>query len=143
MGLDKSVKIGKPQNTTNLGIESFYQCLYLPGFTQKPDFKEGEFGNLDEDSVDKVADPSRPKELYEVLDAWGNPIAYFDEAGYATADKVPHDYIAGTGPHAGEAVQVKPWRSSTGQFSQPTSFQLFSWGPDNLPNTEDDLKGWE
>jgi hypothetical protein len=34
-------------------------------------------------------------------------------------------------------------RQDTGTgFAQPNSFQVFSMGPDGLPNTEDDLKSW-
>src|SRR5437868_14362571 len=49
LGLDKSMKFGKAPNTTNVGIESVYQCLFLPGFSQKPDFSDTEIGNLDDD----------------------------------------------------------------------------------------------
>jgi prepilin-type N-terminal cleavage/methylation domain-containing protein len=143
MGLDKSIKYGKVPNTTNTGIESLYQCLFLPGFTQKPDFNETELGNLDGDELDKLPDASRPKALFEILDAWGNPLAYFDESSYIPAEKNPHDYSVGTGDDEGSIVPVKPWRSATGAFAQPGKYQIFSWGPDRKPNTEDDVKAWE
>jgi prepilin-type N-terminal cleavage/methylation domain-containing protein len=144
LGLDKSIKFGKAPNTTNVGIEAAYQSLFLPGFSRKPEFSEAEFGNLDGDELDKAPDPNR-KALHEVLDAWGNPLSYFDDASYATAEKNPHDYIVGVdGDEKGNAVQVKPWRSTAGGgFANPGSYQLFSWGEDGKPNTEDDMKAWE
>ena len=142
LGLDKSMKFGKAPNTTNGGIESVYQCMFLPGFSQKPEFAETELGNLDDDELDKVPDPTH-KKLLEILDAWGNPLAYFDDASYRDAEKTPHDYLVGSGEETGNAVQVKPWRSPTGGFANPGRYQLFSWGEDRKPNTEDDMKAWE
>ena len=142
MGLDKSLKFGKPPNTTNVGIETAYQCMFLPGFKQRPEFAESELGNTDDDELDKVPDPAR-KKLLEILDGWGNPLAYFTDADYQSAEKNPHDYIIGTGEEAGNAVQVKPWRTAAGGFASPTGYQLFSWGEDKKPNTDDDLKSWE
>jgi prepilin-type N-terminal cleavage/methylation domain-containing protein len=143
LGLDKSVKFGKSPNTTNVGIETVYQCLFLPGFSQKPEFAANEVANLDDDELDKVPDPEH-KKLLEIVDGWGNPLAYFDDKSYDPSEKTPHDYIAGAGPEAGNAVQVKAWRSSSSAgFANPGRYQLFSWGEDMKPNTEDDLKAWE
>jgi hypothetical protein len=85
--------------------------------------------------------------LFEIKDAWGNPLVYFADADYADAEKVPHTYMtASTRENEGEEggmVDVKPWRLQTGGFAQPGKFQLFSMGPDGVPNTDDDIKAWE
>jgi prepilin-type N-terminal cleavage/methylation domain-containing protein len=138
-----ALKIGKPtpQNVSNWGIESLYQGLRMPGFDHNPDLADGDLCNTDEDALDRPLQPSGDAALYEVQDGWGNPLVYFVESEYATAEKDPPVYLT----KGGEAsVYPKPYRSASGAgFAQPNAYQIYSMGPDGLPNTEDDRLGWE
>lgn len=147
-----SLKIPKAPNTTNLGIESLYQALHLHGFGTTPslrdpasedDLGEGDLSNTDDDGVDKSFNIKDSTRLYEIRDGWGNPLVYFASAQYASADKDPPIYICGADDAPESDVRPRPWRSPTGGFAKPDSYQLFSMGPDGVPNTEDDLKAWE
>ena len=136
--------VTNPPNLTNAGIESAYLCLKLPGWGQGPDARDDEIGNVDEDRLDKPVAPTIPPELFELLDAWGNPFVYFASADYAAMEKNPPTYLCGAPDAQEQQVQPKPWRSTkTGEFEQQRKFQLFSMGPDSTPNTDDDIKAWE
>lgn len=133
------IKVGKPQpsNTNNVGIETLYQCLVMPGFPHNPDI-DAELCNTDEDFLDKPLAKSGAKDLFEIKDAWDNPLVYMVEADYAAFEKDPPTYINAQG----EAVNPKPYRSPSGGFAQPNGYQLYSMGPDGQPNTDDDRKAW-
>lgn len=136
-------KPGKPQppNTTNAGIEAVVQCLYLPGSDQSPDI-DGDLANTDGDHLDKVLAKTGSADLFEVVDAWGNPLVYFTDAEYRDAEKSPPTYILGE-EAGGRAVTPRPWRNEPGgAFSQAGGYQLYSMGPDGEPNTDDDIKAW-
>lgn len=140
---------GKPQppNTTNAEIESVVQCLTLPGFDHNPDI-DGDLGNTDEDRLDKALAKSGDAALFEVLDAWHNPLVYFTDSDYANAEKNPPTLLCGPDSDTpGAAVNPRPWRNvnpdgSPGAFAQSGGYQLFSMGADGLPNTEDDITAW-
>ena len=142
--------IGKPvpPNTTNAEIESVVQCLTMPGFDHNPDI-DGDLMNSDEDHLDKPFARGGIADLYEVKDAWGNPLNYFTDADYASADNSPPTVVNGAESRAnpGASVHPKPWRNensdgSSGAFAQAGGYQLFSSGPDGVPNTADDITAW-
>jgi type II secretory pathway pseudopilin PulG len=138
-----SFTVPKLHDLTNVGIESLYLCLQMPGWGQTADVADKELDNTDGDALEKPFAPGVALDLFEPIDAWGNPLVYFQSQDYAAADKTPPTY------HLGEQakethVTPRPWRSEkTGQFEQARTFQLYSMGPDHLPNTEDDVKAWE
>ena len=134
------IKVGKPtpSNTTNMGIEALYQCLMMPGFDNNPDI-DADLCNTDEDNLDKALARSGAKELFEVKDAYGNPLVYMVEADYAVFDKDPPAYVTKNG----ETVYPRPWKAEGGNgFAQPNAYQLYSMGADDLPNTPDDIRSW-
>jgi prepilin-type N-terminal cleavage/methylation domain-containing protein len=135
------MKIGQPTppNVSNWGIESLYQCFRMPGFEHSVDLSDPELCNTDEDELDRPLASSGSPALLEIKDAWENPLVYFLEGDYAMAEKDPPVYVNGKG----EAVNPKPYRSSSGGFAQPGAFQLYSMGPDGEPNTPDDRLAWE
>ncbi len=150
--VSSGLKIPKAPNTTNLGIESLYQALHLHGFGTTPDLRDpdsetemgsGDLSNTDGDAVDKSFNIKDSTWLYEIRDGWGNPLIYFASGQYASADKDPPVYICGSEDAPEPEVRPRPWRSPTGGFAKPDSYQLFSMGPDCVPNTEDDLKAWD
>ena len=140
------VKPGKLENDINMGIESVYQCLLLPGFDHKPEMTDDEISNTDGDHLDKPLAANLGLDLNEWKDAWGNPFVYLTDADYAKSDKEPILYRQGSAPEgeATEDVPVHAWKLAAGPgYAQPGRYQLFSMGPDGIPNTEDDIKAWE
>ena len=75
--------------------------------------------------------------LPDLVDGWGNLIIYFHNRDYKRIADDPAPYTA-----LEEDVEAVPWKNEDGTFSQPMSFQLFSMGPDGIPNTEDDIRAW-
>ena len=122
----------------NVPTESLYQALTWPGAVEIS-FPDDEIGNTDGDEFGK---PSHAGPIpLEFIDAWLNPIVYFKHTQYDEAANSPRSYINGEG----EEVEAVPWRQSSNSeaFAEPSSFQLFSMGPDGQPNTSDDVKAWE
>ncbi len=135
------LKITGRLNGTNQGIEALYQALFVPGFDASPDTSDSERSNYDEeDRLDAPITKDQNPSLFEFKDAWEHPVIYFSAGEYESAEKSPPTYVI---DKEGTTVQPKPWRTAAGGFCQPDSFQVFSLGPDGLPNTEDDVKAWE
>ena len=126
------------QNTDNEPIETLYQAFYAPGFGMEAELGEGEFANLDEDKLAQKM-TTRGLDLREIIDGYGNPLIYFMNTGYTVAERNPPSYS--TKADAG-TVNPVPYKDSGGGFVNPNSFQIFSMGPDQKPNTEDDILGW-
>lgn len=137
IGIKGSVEIKSLDNEVNLGIESVYQAIYWNGFGTDAELSEAEVGNKDDDRL-RQAVTTRGPELNEAVDGWGNPLIYFVNTGYAKADQNPPTY---TSEKHGE-VHPKPWREPGGGFVNPNGFQVFSMGPDQEPNTDDDVCTW-
>ena len=147
--LPKVVGYGDPvkgvSNRTNLGIESLVQALGYPGFKSEHSWADNQTGNTDDDSLDKAIVSSGIKDLREILDAWGNPLVYFNNVDYAGAADDGHVYVLGgttDAYQAGDEVTAYPHRDNDGQFRNPNTFQIFSMGPDGEPNTKDDIGNW-
>ncbi len=76
-----------------------------------------------------------------VYDKWVKHEIPFNDPAVVTAGEYLGDlmfkdgYVLGTG----KEVKVAPRKTSLGEFEGPTSFQLFSIGPDGEPGTEDDI----
>ena len=131
---------GVANDGLNVGGEALVVRLWSNGF---------EAGGLLEDVADLLVNvdgdrsagaltdfPSRA--LFEVPDAWGNPIAYLHRQDYAQA---AHEYLT-LDPRSGETLRsfVKAFRNeATGRYVRSAGFQLVSAGPDGLFDTEDDV----
>src|SRR5262249_14039527 len=114
------VQPGKQQNTINMGIESVFQCLLLPGFDHKLEISEAEIGNTDNDFFDKPLAANGSLAISELLDAWGNPFVYLVDADYLPSIKEGVTYTLGgkSAEAVGEASQqAHAWKLSTGQFA--------------------------
>jgi prepilin-type N-terminal cleavage/methylation domain-containing protein len=127
--------IKKVANRTNEGGEALVQAMYWNGVQFDPQLGEDVFINTDDDSLDKPVGV-HGKTLHEIADGYGNPIVYIPHFEYSAADKGVQ-YLRGDG----ETVTVRPHKTENG-FENPVSYQVFSFGPDGEPNTDDDIKGW-
>ena len=132
-------KIKAPSNRTNLGIEAMVQAMYWPGNEYDPEFNDDEFVNTDEDQLGKAVNNRSNPELLELKDEWDNPLVYIEAATYASAAKDGGVQVLTA---EGDMVRAMPYQNEDGSFVAPSSFQLFSIGPDMEPNTEDDVLLW-
>lgn len=135
-------------NRTNLGCEALFACLQ----TRKKngpflaDLDDSRWSNTDDDAlsdaalekVKKVLDWVRDgKFLLEYTDYWGNPFIYIHNADYGR--KFTYVLAEGT------TVEVEAAKSeATGGYAAPTSFQLWSVGPngENENGGGDDIVSW-
>ncbi|RMG13081.1 MAG: prepilin-type N-terminal cleavage/methylation domain-containing protein [Planctomycetota bacterium] len=139
----RAAGLGK-SNGLNEGSECLTRCLTTsrrsgPYF----EFADAELGNTDGDRIVGVReDPTgsiiRNAELLEVVDAWGNPVAYLHNAVYGQGASVslPREDGEGRAPARVEADTS----GKTGQYRGLTTFQLWSAGPDALAGTDDDIR---
>lgn len=141
----RSVKIKGGTNSTNRGIEAFYQAIKAPGFSANHDWESGAIGNTDDDKLDKHFTKDGDPELYEILDAWGNPLVYFSNDEYADHGDEGRMIALGQDAEAGspgDELSARPWRDENGRYLNAETFQVYSMGPDGEPNTDDDIGNW-
>jgi len=131
-------QVGVP-NDTNQGIEVVYVTIFLSGHNVAVDLDlDKVLGNTDDDSMAGNPTRSESSELYEFVDAWGNPLAYFSARDLKNYEAV-NKYIGSIG----EAMAPKPWVSEKTKLPlNAKKFQLFSAGEDGVFNTRDDIKNW-
>ena len=126
-------------NTKNVGIETLYVCFRLPGIHAMPKNLDAEdcIGNTDGDSASAPIGNLQKTDLFEYLDAWGNPFVYFSASDYKDTSKV-EQYVLNDEAHT--EVKVAPRKNEqNGEFQRLDSYQLMSLGPDGQPGTEDDI----
>jgi type II secretory pathway pseudopilin PulG len=133
-------KLGARGNGKNEGSECLVRCLT----TQEKggpfiELQDAELGNSDEDQLPSGQDPTRStqktRDLLEVHDRWGNPIAYTHNRDYDQGASV--QLQTGVSPVQAAKSDV------TGSYQALTKFQLWSAGPDGQAGTEDDVTSWE
>ena len=98
----------------------------------------GDFVNTDEDALSVRTGRLQTTALLELRDEWGQPLVYIEARDYRACVTEPVEYVG----REGRTFSVRPWRGDDGLFAEPDSFQIFSIGPDGVPNTEDDIKHW-
>jgi prepilin-type N-terminal cleavage/methylation domain-containing protein len=137
--------VGPRVNTDNCGNESVILCLNRKGRDSLFDiegYKGLKLENIDADRTQAVLTSFGPedKELYEVLDIWGTPIAYFHHRDYGIVESQDLGRISGVE----DLVKALPWRNAkTKGYFQRDRFQIISAGPDLKFNTEDDLTNFD
>ncbi len=125
-------------NPTNQGIEAVYVMLMLRGHAVRFEVGKGWLANTDGDRMNGNPTQSERNELFEVVDAWGSPFAYFSAREYRDYQEVSAYVMAD-----GEEVAVKPQiNEQTGLPYNRGTFQLFSAGPDQEFGTDDDIANW-
>lgn len=136
-------------NTENEGNECLFFCLETrkKGGPFVSELDENRFTNADNDSLLPAAekslkamlDPRRTSgALLEYTDAWGNPYVYIHHRDYG--QKFSYTRSDGT------RFEVEAAKSSTGGgHAAPSSFQLWSLGPDgeNQNGGGDDICSWK
>ncbi len=133
-------KWGTAPNTTNLGAECLVLSMWSPEWTGTtlPDDK---FVNTDHDEAKKALSRIPRPALLELVDDWGNPIAYFHRRDYGRTDA----YIV-TGKdadEAGESAVKARMNPVTRTWFHPDRFQLISAGSDGEFGTDDDIGNFE
>ena len=122
-----------PRDPVNTGIESLVVFLSWSA-NGGTDLTENEkwLGNTDADESEVLIPLLERTAKVEVLDAWGSPIVYFHNRGYAQSQTVR---LA-----SGDDVKVKAINNPNSQgYLSPRKFQLISAGEDGAFGTEDDL----
>ncbi len=136
---------GVSRNDKNTGIESVMLCLHRPNMTTSFDIEDvpwpDAMDNLDQDRTRvTLTDFGRDnRNLYELLDWWGTPFAYFHHRDYDSAAVKNMGRINGLDG----IVKAKPWKSPKGFWYRRNGFQLISAGPDGVFNTGDDITNFE
>lgn len=120
-------ELGMP-NDINAGIETIHFLLNNPDIQVSQVTSDEELiGNTDEDSFRSARGIAADALAREYLDAWGRPLVYFHSNDYKDPKNLGDITSA-----EGEKILVRPKKMSAkagGQFLYPSSFQLFSLGP--------------
>ena len=126
---------GLALNGINNRSEALFLALFDAGYTgQRP--SEEWLVNTDNDEATRNLTTLGTRDLFEIGDAWGNPIVYFDSLHYGDrrVTTVMRDI------EYGDENEVVPHRNpKTDSYSAPNSFQLVSAGPDGEFGTDDDI----
>ena len=130
----RAVKV--KNNGINEGIECLLVHIHLKslGRSATLEDKTDWFGNEDNDDGGFQIELLETSKLFEVVDAWENPIVYFHNAAYGQGQRVL------MGGEDQDQETVKAWRNPvTNKYLSPRGFQLISAGDDGLFGTEDDI----
>ena len=132
---------GTPPNEFNLGVE----CLVLGLWSEETDgagLEDGWLDNTDGDETKKrLASAFGDRQLREIVDAWGNPVAYFHHVDYGRTDLYT-TFDPATGEPLESAARALR-NSDTGRYFRKNKFQLISAGLDGEFGTEDDIVNFE
>ena len=132
---------GVSTNSVNEGSESLFAAFFHPEYLGELPNQDW-LVNTDGDLASRTLTRLSARELFEIGDTWGNPIAYFESLHYAEARNVI--YASGPEEDPAEEQQVQPRRDArTGGFEEPGRFQLVSAGEDGIFGTEDDLTHYD
>jgi prepilin-type N-terminal cleavage/methylation domain-containing protein len=141
----REIRIGKKKlgkelagNDTNLGIETICVLAWMKDLDtgKKPETKH--LINTDEDEAPTNITSHKKADLFELMDAYQNPLIYLHHRDY----EMSYDYKPGEDAIAEDIItwSVKAHRDDKTQtYHKLDSYQLFSAGPDNEPGTEDDI----
>jgi prepilin-type N-terminal cleavage/methylation domain-containing protein len=118
-------------NGANEGIECLVRCVTTTAKSGPYiEFAAERLGNTDSDKLSALGVDN--PDLVEIVDPWGNPLAYVHNADYDRGSTVK---LA-----VGGTETVAAAKGDTGQFEGLTTYQLWSAGPDGEVDTDDDLR---
>ena len=133
-------ELGVANDGTNTGAEALVVALWSKGWEAGgllPDLAET-LVNVDGDRSNGSLTDFGTRDLFEIADAWENPIAYLHRRDY---EKKSHEYLS-FDPSSGEELRtfVRAFKNPvTKRFVGATRYQLISAGPDGRFDTEDDV----
>ncbi|MBK7875686.1 MAG: prepilin-type N-terminal cleavage/methylation domain-containing protein [Planctomycetes bacterium] len=130
---------GTAPNATNVGAECLVQSLWSNQWGGTTLSEDG-LVNLDEDESKKPLSRLPTGKLFELKDAWDNPIAYLHRRDYGKQ----HAYVTKDG-ETGELVDntvTAATNPTTKSPRNPNKYQLVSAGADGRFGTDDDLGNW-
>lgn len=122
----------------NMGIEMLVISLMpADGDYRANASYDDQLCNTDGDDTKRSLTRFSKSEVFEIKDAWDNPIAYLHRRDY----KRGGEYLAYAEDLGGWTEQrVKAWQNpTTGDPYRPDTFQLISAGADGVFGTEDDI----
>lgn len=127
---------GAQPNKMNVGIEALCIALWSEDYGGTA-LNEDRLDNTDGDRAKKSLTSHESRDLFELTDEWGNPIAYLHRRDYGREDLYTTIEM-----ETGEWIDstVKAVKSpKTGSYYNPRGFQLISAGIDGVFGTNDDL----
>jgi prepilin-type N-terminal cleavage/methylation domain-containing protein len=132
-----------PSNDENCGIEAVVLCLNSPRSRTQFEFSgvQGcKLENFDGDQTQaQLTRFDDVKQLFEAVDPWGTPYAYFNAQDYGRAADFGKIAL-----RDGATIRALPWRDAkTKAPFRSDSFQIISAGPDGEFNTDDDIVHFE
>ena len=131
---DDRLPRGVSGNPMNIQAEALFIAFFSPGYSGETPNQDW-LVNTDLDSSATALTIFPERQMFEIGDAWDNPIAYFESLHY----KTPGQWMAGLDEEY-EAQQSNARRNSnTGGWEEPGRFQLISAGEDGLFDTDDDI----
>lgn len=138
---DDRLPAGVSANTQNAGSEALYLQFYHPAYLGELPNQDW-LVNTDGDLTTRTQTRLDSRDLWEIGDPWGNPIAYFESLHYA--DATPQVYVAGPEEEAPVEQTLQARKDArTGGWEEPGKFQLISAGEDGMFGTEDDITHWD
>ncbi|RMH04029.1 MAG: prepilin-type N-terminal cleavage/methylation domain-containing protein [Planctomycetota bacterium] len=131
---DDRLPSGAAMNEINAGSEALFLALFHPEYAgSRPD--QEWLVDTDGDETRKQLTMLPTRQLFELGDPWGNPVAYFDSLHYGAEVT----YLAGPEGELAEQRVVAVRHPTTGGWEAAGGFQLISAGPDGLFGSEDDV----
>jgi hypothetical protein len=141
---DQGWKEIQSDGTTNESIEVLLVALSRPGLSlpiSKVDLPcEEPFGNTDVDYFNLTPPGMDSGRALEILDAWGNPVVYFNRDGYGSSVMVVNAN--------GREVMVRAVKRPDGTYHRATKYQVISLGRNGVqdqpgPENYDDITNFE
>jgi prepilin-type N-terminal cleavage/methylation domain-containing protein len=129
---------GAAPDPTNLGAEVLYLTICAEGQIGEGRFDEAP-ANVEGDRAVLRIPGHSSQELFEIADAWGNPIAYFHHRDYGREDSY-QTFDGKTGEIATSVVRARE-NKRTGRWYEAKGFQLVSAGRNGVfdkPGTDED-----
>ena len=128
----------------NVGIEAFVVAMFSKKFEAGGLLEDvrDTLVNTDADSSPRQLTDFATRELLEVPDAWGNPVAYLERTDYTATNRRYLTLEAETSQEV-ESAPVAFKNARTGQFHAAQTFQFISAGEDGRFGTDDDITTFE
>lgn len=135
---------GVPNDATNVGIEALVVAMWSKGYEAggaANDFVDN-LVNTDADASAKRLTDFETRDLLEISDDWGNPVAYISHGDYEVTNRAYITYDPLTGDELNSTPKAMR-DGTTGRYYEFRNYQLISAGPDALFGTDDDITNFE